>query len=1280
MSSHTNPPGLFAQMSLRMVARPMQLMVLALLLLTLTLSGALHQNWPRLWLELEFHAWLPADCSPQPGKGETGDKSAQAAAAAERPAACTCTDLTDDSPARLKVRCKMLQAEVVDQTRQGLRLDYALAAAYTGTLLLLGLYLGARAGLRADRFRDQARTQPSQWPQQWRWRRLSVLAFLAVPLALLAGICDVVENLALLQVLELTDKAGIPEPGATPWLQLAAWSATLKFALLLVIAVMLLPALPALWHPRQATMQPAAPHRMRALPGRKAATGVLAGFLLVLAALSIKAALLVCGCAIATLIAIAAALLCALLWWWAACLPPPPEPPSTLSQQQLKAAELDSMGVQPQAPLFGIALSGGGIRSATFALGILQSLAQWGLLRRAHYLSTVSGGGYIGGFLHAWVRRSTANHPPTTPDSGLEQVQAHLAARPGDTEAFATHERQQVARHAAAGEVIAEAPGGQGRDNRAHHAHAQISWLRRYSRYLMPRAGLGGGDAAGLIGSMLRSVSLNLIYLCSVLTLFMLSLLMLLKLIFITASLQPLSLALALGMAVLALALFSANQGMVRLFALQSGTGRPAVLGARTSAAVVHIILTLLTFTLLLGGQAWLALAVAGDCGSNSHWRVPTIYGADGAHLNVCAPSSWVQYPGSTLLGGLVLTYVLGACAGVMAIGRIDPKRSSGTTLRWTLAGAFLGGLAGIAVLAIGVLALQGTQLSWPARWLLGAMLAPLLVASAIMLAGGINVAFSGNRGQSDLHLEYWARIGGQGLQLGVLFSVLLLVLLMGPRLIGLAGNLNWAAIITWLLGSGVGVLLAASRRTGDANEVSWTNRLLPLAPPLFVLGLLAAISYLLQRHLPTDAPILFGAIEFPTYAESLLLWLQQARWSVLLGCAGVLLLISALFACGLDVNLQSPSQLYRYRLVRAYLGASNDHRNPEPSTNFDPNDDLPLAALRGQRPYPLINTAINISASNTQLDWQDRRGSSFLLSPLYCGHIPVPTEPADSQPLGETTIATANQPGLSRQISLGAAMSCSGAAVDSYMGYHSNPWVSFLLSLFNLRLGAWLPNRQQRQWDGHAPGWLLLREMFGKLRADSSWLRLSDGGHFDNLGLYELLRRRPQLVICSDAGADPKRAFEDLGNAIRKCRIDFNIEIKIDVSAIKPHPAQAPDDLGRSAAGHAIGRIIYPDGTKGWLLYFKPALVQNLPPDIENYARANPEFPNHNTIDQFFNEADFESYRKLGRKLADELKEPLRKALNESVQTDIEARMKAMDINAWISALEKLHDPRQPE
>ena len=161
-----------------------------------------------------------------------------------------------------------------------------------------------------------------------------------------------------------------------------------------------------------------------------------------------------------------------------------------------------------------------------------------------------------------------------------------------------------------------------------------------------------------------------------------------------------------------------------------------------------------------------------------------------------------------------------------------------------------------------------------------------------------------------------------------------------------------------------------------------------------------------------------------------------------------------------------------------------------------------------------------------------------------------------------------------------------------------------------------------------------MIAEAFGLTNDKSPYVYLSDGGHFENLGLYEMVFRRCHHIIVSDAGEDPECSFAGLGDAVRKIRIDLGISIEFGEMSIYPrNEAEAQNRKGHNCA---IGRICYSmvDGkgvADGVIVYIKPACYGDEPRDIYEYFKTSETFPHESTADQFFSESQFESYRMLG-------------------------------------------------
>jgi hypothetical protein len=227
--------------------------------------------------------------------------------------------------------------------------------------------------------------------------------------------------------------------------------------------------------------------------------------------------------------------------------------------------------------------------------------------------------------------------------------------------------------------------------------------------------------------------------------------------------------------------------------------------------------------------------------------------------------------------------------------------------------------------------------------------------------------------------------------------------------------------------------------------------------------------------------------------------------------------------------------------------------------------------------------------------------------------------------------------------------MAISGAAASPNDGSNTSPVNAFLMTFFNARLGWWLGNPGAPgadTWQRSAPKLRLtpiLSEMFANTSDRSQYVYLSDGGHFENLALYEMVLRRNRFIVVSDGGADPDYTFEDLGNAVRKIRIDFGIPIDFET------PVNIRSGDATKGAYWATAKIRYsaidmppdcnPDDYDGVLVYLKPAVYGTIEPrDVINYSNLSPTFPQESSADQFFSESQFESYRALGSWIVDQL------------------------------------------
>jgi hypothetical protein len=244
-------------------------------------------------------------------------------------------------------------------------------------------------------------------------------------------------------------------------------------------------------------------------------------------------------------------------------------------------------------------------------------------------------------------------------------------------------------------------------------------------------------------------------------------------------------------------------------------------------------------------------------------------------------------------------------------------------------------------------------------------------------------------------------------------------------------------------------------------------------------------------------------------------------------------------------------------------------------------------------------------------------------------------------------------------------------------MGYHTDPATAFLLTMFDARLGLWVPNPRNSSLAGKKraegkilpaspefPLYRLINELLGGVNDDSNYVYVTDGGHFDNMGLYELVRRRCYRIVICDAEEDGTYSYEGIGNAIRKCRIDFGAEIDLDLAELSPNTES------QLSPAHVVhGFIRYPEtpeGMKGTITYIKASLtgkteppapfwvspppataagtvhLPDVPGDVQNYKLQHTHFPHDSTAEQWFTESQFESYRRLGQSIVQGMSDPL--------------------------------------
>jgi hypothetical protein len=903
----------------------------------------------------------------------------------------------------------------------------------------------------------------------------------------------------------------------------------------------------------------------------------------------------------------------------------------------------------------GLAFSGGGIRSGTFAVGLLQGMSSLGLLRRFDYLSTVSGGGYAGGWLAAWLKR----------DGDVRNVERQLnPSRVSQGTAW----RERLNPPPAVVYPPAQAPGeGQVVDEEPEPIHH----LRSYSSYMAPQLGLLTADTWTIIVIWFRNVSVNLMmFLPLGMALVLLARLLLnfygaLTSEDIGRSEATRSFAMfpvALGMVLLLWAL-GYNGRALREFR-REGTRRPF----RQEGSGVYywllypILFAALFFSLGLRPLIWgIGDALKGDIDAQPTAETPT------TPFTLGAVKDWLVDQFGRDLGLLGVPNVLGHAVvfGLVFFVGAFLLNLRNRTLRWKfLMAPLIAGASGGVMLTVAEHALTG--LSDANRPDLVAMLAVPFLLLVLVSAFIVEVALLG-RSISEAEREWWSRIGALVTIGGVLWIMAFATILYVPALL-LGVGLPIRLLITsgWLATTLAGVVAGRNSKPVNKGGSGVLAMIASVAPPLFMIGILGAVS-LLVSELVNNPGVAFP----PSGSEemAIVVYFKGLRGAGLPGILVWLVLSLVLARIGsslIDVNLFSLNAMYANRLIRCYLGASRPKscwkgrwggshdprelsgapieavspvRNANPATGFDPEDDIDLLDLRigyvnpkrpEDRPFwgplYLINTSLNLVGGG-ELAWRDRKGESFTLSPLFCG----------SKGTGYARVDESTR----KRLTLGRAMSISGAAVDPNMRFYQSASLTAFLTLLNARLGYWMENPGRpvkgHAWSADSPkySYLLGTEFFGRTDGTGPFVHLSDGGHFENMGVYELIRRRCRYIVACDAGEDDGPSDENLAILIRLVRIDFGVRIELDSA---PFRVEGDDKLCRAHV--IVGTVHYEDvdggEVPGIIVYVRISMTGDEPPDVQQYARSAPGFPHQPTdLKQSFSEDQFESYRALGDHIA---------------------------------------------
>ena len=345
-----------------------------------------------------------------------------------------------------------------------------------------------------------------------------------------------------------------------------------------------------------------------------------------------------------------------------------------------------------------------------------------------------------------------------------------------------------------------------------------------------------------------------------------------------------------------------------------------------------------------------------------------------------------------------------------------------------------------------------------------------------------------------------------------------------------------------------------------------------------------------------------------------------------------------------LKANAYSLNRFYRDRLSKAFLFETpHDSRDPVPL------DGIKLSGLEDSAgPFHIINAAMNVQGS-AEANRRGRNADFFTFSSRFVGSDLTLYARTDAG-----LAVTKDMEAIDRRLDLATAMAISGAAVSANMGSNTIRVLSPTLALLNVRLGYWLRNPRDLARRSHAglrltgatrqirEKFYLLAEMLNLHDETSKEVFLTDGGHIENLGIYELLKRGCELIVVIDAEADPYMSFSSLLKVERYARIDLGVRIILPWEEIVDASRQFDEETARgrrpcrNGPHCAVGRIIYQDGALGTIVYFKASVTGDEKDYLLDYKRRTAAFPHETTGDQFFTEEQFEMYRALGFHMVD--------------------------------------------
>jgi len=841
----------------------------------------------------------------------------------------------------------------------------------------------------------------------------------------------------------------------------------------------------------------------------------------------------------------------------------------------------------------GVGLSGGGIRSASLALGVLQALAETGLLGRFQYISSVSGGGYVASALQWWWSR------------GRESGGSKLNEGPDSKTLFGTSPENfpygpARAMHQPGTKSKSPTPGQRGVEN--------LAFLRAHSSFLVPGNGL---NLWSMLGVLLRTIVISLLTWLPLLTL-------------------------------LALLVFAANlyafNPLANKFDLWSPIGKlipdawhetqspPARLDKCLKDAGYNLDTAPKPDAIPPAGLRECANIAPASLRRNfpecNQGQMPTclqkIKAALVAEQRYAVTLSRLRYPAFfalLLYGFYVMSAVFVSAAVVFAlISRSPQDTPSHRGRRFLGAASVLGLLVGIGL----------TFNSPDPSSLLG------ILAGIIFLAVAVVTVAADVLTEESLNPSYWLRRKLE-VFLGISFI---------PTIAVLAGST--IPIIPYFVMSGwskTGTLTGTIGLIGGvASALYGYYTFLRNVVPSLIGHIVATVGAVLYIYMTlviayTLSIVTFYPTEFISGGSS------ETLVHVIAILAFGSIPLAGVMAFRANINFIGLHRFYRDRLMEAFM--PSEASVAVNSVDYSPAaDNLSVDALRNTSslglPYPLINANI-ILINDLDRKYASRGGDNFVISPLFVGSTATGWQ--------ETT----DYIKMNGPLTLPTAMAASGAAASASAGYIGtgitmNTLVSAVMSLLNVRLGLWVGNPLHQQtrkvrsiptfWN---PG--LLSGILGRAHAhDSGFIELTDGGHFENLALYELVRRRLKVILIVDGEADPNISLASLVSATRRIQEDFGATLEF-------YPDLGPERLiMRAAAGYPeavryakapflVGKLTYNHATEkeGFLIYIKSTLIKQMDFTTAGYLASNPEFPHQSTVDQFFDPVQFDAYRYLG-------------------------------------------------